>query len=95
MLLLICPVKVSDIRHTGYIRDILKVRDEVPMFPGNSAVIFQGGGLPLKALTSNEINNKIRKMKNIIFAISAAAPAIPVKPSNPAIIAMIKKVKAQ
>jgi hypothetical protein len=45
-------------------------------------------------MTSDIINN-IKKMTNIIFAISVAAAAIPVKPNMPATIATIKNRMTQ
>jgi hypothetical protein len=41
------------------------------------------------------MTNKIKKIKNKIFAIPAAAPAIPAKPNTAAIIAMTKKMTTQ
>lgn len=50
--------------------------------------------LPTRCIMSARIN-KIRKIKNITFAISAAAIAIPVNPNTPAMIAIIKNVTTQ
>lgn len=43
-------------------------------------------------MTTKDITNNIKKIKNIIFAISADAVIIPVKPRIPAIRAMIKNI---
>src|SRR6185312_4037306 len=40
-------------------------------------------------------SHRMRKTKNRIFAIPAAAPAMPIKPSSPAMIAMTRKTRVQ
>ena len=55
------------------------------------AAIFYTLFLPV----NNYITNRIRNMKNKIFANPAAAPAIPENPKKAAIIAIITKVIVQ
>jgi hypothetical protein len=44
---------------------------------------------------TNEIINKTKKIKNIIFAISAAPAAMPVKPNRPATSEIIRNTTTQ
>jgi len=53
------------------------------------------GDLPRSAPETNEITKSTKKIKNIIFAIPAAAPAMPPKPNTAAIKAITKNVIVQ
>src|SRR5690606_23967143 len=59
--------------------------------PGGVCHRYTGAFLP----ATIEIRNATKKTKKRIFAIPADAPAMPPKPRIPAMIAMMKKVRAQ